>query len=298
MSIPFIRQFSFTHGQPDRLSALVTRVICNNPGPFTFTGSGTYLVGKDTLAVIDPGPADDAHLAAIMAAAQGRPVTHILVTHTHRDHCGGAAALKAETGAPLHAWGAHPSPPDKAPPALDEGGDFAFVPDVTLGDGDSVSGHGWTLQALHTPGHISNHLCFALPEEKSLFTGDHVMSWATTVVAPPDGNMVDYMASLDRLLARDDRVYYPTHGAALTEPGDFVRAVKMHREERDRQILAAVKAGHHGLMEIVEHVYAGVDRSLHVAAALNVRAHLDRHVQGGAVSVSGTGPLDLRYRSE
>ncbi|WP_206711222.1 MBL fold metallo-hydrolase [Aquisalinus flavus] len=296
MNIPYVKEFDFVHGRPDRLSPLVTRVICNNPGPFTFTGSGTYLVGTDRLAIIDPGPNDENHLAALLAAADGREISHILITHTHRDHCGGAVALKRATGAAVLAWGAHPTQPDEAPPALDEGGDFSFAPDRMLADGELVDGDGWQLRAIHTPGHISNHLCFELPAEQALFTGDHIMGWATTVVAPPDGNMEDYMASLDLLLGRKHSVYYPTHGAPIPAPAEFVRAVKDHRLARDRQILASVRAGHEGLMDIVADVYADVDKRLHVAAALNVRAHLDRHVREGTVSVSGETMMALRYR--
>jgi len=295
VTIPFVKSFDFDYGRADRLSALVSRVICKNPGPFTFTGSGTYLVGHDELAIIDPGPEDDAHLAALLSALDGRKVSHILITHTHRDHCGGTAALKEATGAPVLAWGAHPSSSGDAPPALDEGGDHGFTPDITLADGEMVTGKGWHIEAVHTPGHISNHLCFALPEEKALFSGDHIMGWATTVVVAPDGDMEDYMASLDRLAGRDDAIYYPTHGAPIPNPGEFIRAVKEHRLARDRQILASVRSGREGLMDIVADVYADVDKRLHVAAALNVRAHLDRHVREGTVTVSGETMMDLRY---
>ncbi|NHK28900.1 MBL fold metallo-hydrolase [Parvularcula flava] len=296
MSIPFVKAFDFEYGIAQQLSPLVARVICNNPGPFTFTGSGTYLVGADTLAIIDPGPENEAHLQALLSAIDERTVSHILITHTHRDHCGGARALRDATDAPILAWGDHPSIPGDAPPALDEGGDFDFAADDYLTDGAQIMGDGWQLEALHTPGHISNHLCYELAAEKALFTGDHIMGWATTVVAPPDGNMEEYMTSLDLLLARDNEIYYPTHGAPVTEPEQFVRAVKDHRLARDRQILASVQSGHEALMDIVADVYAEVDKSLHIAAALNVKAHLDRHVREGTVKVRGGAMLDLRYQ--
>lgn len=296
MTIPFVRQFDFTWGKPDRLSSLVERVICNNPGPFTFTGSGTYLIGTRTLAVIDPGPEDEPHLQAILDAVRGRPVSHILLTHTHRDHSAGAPALSRATGAPVLAFAAHPSEPGNAPPALDEGGDFDLVPDRLLADGDRVSGEDWTLEALHTPGHIANHLCFSLAREKALFTGDHVMGWATTVVAPPDGSMADYMDSLDRLLARSDAIYYPTHGAPIHDPLAFVAAIKAHRLERDRQIQASLDNGNNALMDIVADVYRDVDPALHIAAALNVRAHLDCHVAAGRIVSHGSRLEDLHYR--
>lgn len=296
MTIPFVKSFDFQYGRPDQLSPLVSRVICRNPGPFTFTGSGTYIIGRDQLAIIDPGPDDEEHLGALLSAVDGRPVTHILITHTHRDHCGGAHALSQATGASIYAWGKHPSSPDEAPPALDEGGDFSFRPDRIIADGEMIMGEDWCLQALYTPGHISNHLCFALPAESALFTGDHIMGWATTVIAPPDGDMGDYMASLEKLLSSDDSVYYPTHGAPIDNPRPFVEAIKAHRLARDAQILASIQKGNSAIMEIVQDVYRDVDKSLHLAAALNVKSHLDRHVAAGHVESKGTAFPDLTYR--
>ncbi len=283
MSVPFVKAFDFAYGRPDRLSPLVSRVIAENPGPFTFTGSGTYLVGDGRgCAVIDPGPDDDAHLAAVLDAMPG-PVAAILVTHTHLDHCGGAAALKAATGAEVLAYGPHPSAPGEGPPALDEGGDHRFRADRLLTDGETVELPSCTLRALHTPGHIANHLCFALEEQEAVFTGDHVMGWATSVVAPPDGDMGDYMRSLDLLSARSDRVYYPTHGAPITDPLPFVDAIRAHRKARDAAILKALENGPLAPMQIVTRVYEGLDPALRVAAALNVRAHLAQHVAAGRV---------------
>lgn len=298
MSIPLVKTFDVTYGVPSRLSPLVTRVVCNNPGPFTFTGSGTYLVGTDELAVIDPGPNDQDHLEALLRVAGDRPVSCILVTHTHHDHCGGAARLGAMTGAPVLAHGAHPSGPDEAPPALEEGADFSFRPDGTIVDGETVRGSDWTLRAVHTPGHIANHLCFALEEEHALFTGDHVMGWSTTVVAPPDGDMADYMNSLDVLIARDDEIYYPTHGPPVTAPRHFVAAVKTHRQRRDAAILASLAAGHETLMAIVRDVYRDTDPSLHIAAALNVQAHLAGHVEGGRVIMHGGTFPEISYSAK
>lgn len=291
MSVPFVRDFDFEHGRPDRLSPLVTRVIAPNPGPFTFTGSGTYLVGDEAGCIlIDPGPDIEAHAEAVMAAAPG-PVLAVLVTHTHRDHCGGTDLIRARTDAPVLAFGAHPSPPGGASPALDEGADHGFAPDRLLADGERVTLPSCELSCVHTPGHISNHLCFALGAEDVLFTGDHVMGWATTVVAPPDGDMADYMASLGVLSARADRTYYPTHGAPITDPTPFVAAVRAHRLARDAAILASLADGPLTAGEIVERVYVGLDPSLRPAAALNVMAHLAMHEGDEVVSRGDTYAL-------
>ena len=285
--IPFVRDFPFAYGVPDRLSALVTRVIARNPGPFTFTGSGTYLVGDARgVAVIDPGPEDEAHRAAVLAAAPG-PIEAILVTHTHKDHSGGTAGLRAATGAPVLAFGPHPAPPGGGAPALDEGGDHAFAPDRLLADSERLALPVCDLEAVHTPGHIANHLCFALREEDALFSGDHVMGWATTVVAPPDGDMGDYMRSLDKLAARRDGVLYPTHGAPIATPAPFIAAVRAHRQARDAAILRALEDGPRTPPQIVAAVYEGLDPALAFAAALNVRAHLDQHEASGRVKRTG-----------
>lgn len=295
-----MKEFSFAYGEAARLSPLIRRVIAHNPGPFTYTGTGTYVIGAgeaQTVAVIDPGPDDEAHLNALMAAIGVAEVSHILVTHTHRDHCAGARRLAVRTGAPILAAGPHPvQDAARDAPALDEGADYAFRPDRQLADGDIIRGAGWTIEAIATPGHLSNHLCFALREEKALFTGDHVMGWSTTVVAPPDGDMGDYLASLDKLLARDDRIYYPTHGAPITQPRRFVRAVRAHRLMRDRQILGELKKGRTRIKEIAAAIYADIDRRLLPAAALNVYAHLIRLVRVGAVATDGAPAMEGRYR--
>ncbi len=287
MSIPFIRHFDYTYEAAEALSPLVTRVICENPGPFTFTGSGTYLIGQNILAIIDPGPDDPAHHNALLAAINGRPVSHILITHTHLDHCGGARRLAEATGAPCYGFSAHLAGPDDAAPALDEGADFSFQPDAVLRHGSMLCSPEWQLTALYTPGHIGNHLCFALAEEKAVFTGDHVMGWATTVVAPPDGNMAQYMDSLDLLLKRDDDIYYPTHGAPIDQPKELVQGIKTHRLARDAQIISTLKEGAKSVMEIVETLYHDVDKGLHLAAGLNVMAHLMRHEKEGRAAKTG-----------
>ncbi|MGF1543200.1 MAG: MBL fold metallo-hydrolase [Parvularculaceae bacterium] len=296
--VPFVKDDDPVYGAPTRVSPLIRRVLARNPGPFTYTGSGTYLVGPDAgpLAVIDPGPNLDAHLDALVAAVDAAPVSHVLVTHTHKDHCGLARRFADAVGAPVLAFGPHPATraEDDAPP-LEEGGDRDFAPDATLADGDIVKGAGWTLEAVHTPGHISNHLCFVLREERALFTGDHLMGWATTVVLPPDGSMADYFDSLEKLLARDDAVYYPTHGAPIAKPHAFARAVRAHRRMRDGQILSELDRGPRTIADIVAKVYADVDPRLHGAAALNVFAHLIRLTATGEAVADPAPEMRARY---
>lgn len=299
-AIPFVKDFVFAYGEPARLSPLIRRVIANNPGPFTFTGTGTYIVGAEgaaRAAVIDPGPDDDAHLKALSAALGDKRVSHIFITHTHRDHCGGAVKFAAAVGAPLIGAAAHPGRAQAVEgPSLEEGADRAYRPDRVLADGEITEGDGWTLETVATPGHLSNHLCFALREEKALFTGDHIMGWATTVVAPPEGSMGDYFASLDKLLARDDAVYYPTHGAPIDNPQRFVRAVKTHRRIRDGQILDQLRQGRTRIKDMVPAMYADIDKRLHGAAALNVLAHLIRLAETGSVETDGAPAMGSEYR--
>jgi glyoxylase-like metal-dependent hydrolase (beta-lactamase superfamily II) len=260
------------YGVAETLSPLVRRVLAKNPSAFTFTGSGTYIVGTGEVAVIDPGPADPAHIDAILEATAGERIAHILITHTHLDHSPGAVPLKAACHAPIS--GCAPLMLSDSGPRADAGFDPTYAPDRVLADGETVSGPGWTLTAVHTPGHTSNHLCYALSQEAALFTGDHVMGWSTTVVAPPDGDMAAYMASLDKLLARDDRIYYPTHGAPVTEPQRWTRHLIGHRRQREAQILALLGEGVAAIPAMVERMYAGVDQRLWPAAGRSVLAHL------------------------
>lgn len=253
------------------LSPLVSRILAPNPSPYTHTGTQTHLVGREALAVIDPGPDDSAHLAALTAAIAGRPVAAIIVTHHHRDHSPASRPLAALTGAPI--VGA--SPRVMADEGIaDEAFDAAYAPDRVLADGERIAGDGWTLTALATPGHSSNHLAFALPEEQALFSGDHVMGWATSVVSPPDGDMGAYIASLEKLLTRDDRVYYPGHGEAVESPRRLVRGMLAHRKQREGQIVRLLARGVSGVPALVEAMYAGLDPRLTGAAARSVLAHL------------------------
>lgn len=260
------------YGKVETLSPMVRRVLARNPSPFTFTGTGTYIVGHGVVAIIDPGPNDAAHVEALVSAVRGEIVSHIVTTHTHNDHSPAAPALKAATGAAI--VGCAPLMLSDAGPRADASFDAGYVPDAVLAEGALIAGPGWTLTALHTPGHTSNHLAFAFPEERALFSGDHVMGWSTTVVAPPDGSMTAYMNSLTRLLDRDDSIYYPTHGPAVTDPQRFVRGLLMHRRQRETQILTALASAPASIKNMVATMYVGVDPRLHPAAGLSVSAHL------------------------
>ena len=255
------------------LSPLVGRVLAPNPSPFTYTGTQSYVVGGRDVAVIDPGPDDADHIAAVVAAIAGRPVRAILCTHTHRDHSPAAAPLAHRTGAPV--IGCAPLTMEDDGPRADAAFDASYRPDRVLADGEQVSGEGWTLEAVATPGHTSNHLCFALLEENALFTGDHVMGWSTSVISPPDGDMTDYMRSMQRLLDRDDAVYYPAHGEPVAHPQRLVRGMMGHRKQREGQILRFLeRKGASPIPDMVAEMYKGVDPRLHGAAGRSVLAHL------------------------
>jgi len=284
VSIPFLRDDPLPPGEAQAVAPGVRRVLCANPGPFTWRGTNTYLVGRGRVAVLDPGPEDPAHLAAILEAVRGERVTHILVSHTHRDHSPGARALQAATGAPTFGFGPHLTPPE----AGGEGGDHGFSPDIRLAEGGMVDGGDWRLTALHTPGHCANHLCFAM-ERGPLFSGDHVMSWSTTVVSPPDGDMTDYMASLARLRARDDALYLPGHGPPLPDPGRFTEALARHRTEREARVLEALRAaGRATAAALVPAAYGPeLDPRLAHAAARSLLAHLIKLEREGAAMRDG-----------
>lgn len=258
-------------GVPIPLEPLVTRVLAPNASPYTFTGTQTHLVGTSDLAVIDPGPDDAAHLTALLSAIADRPVRAVVITHHHRDHSPLSRALSEATGAPI--VGA-------APVARTDGtaGDAAFdadyAPDRVMAEGDAVTGEGWTLRALATPGHTSNHLCFALPETGALFSGDHVMGWSTSIVSPPDGDMGDYLTSLEKLQTRDDRVYYPGHGEAVNAPQRLVRGMIGHRRQREGQLLRLLREGAAALPALTARAYGGLDARLLPAAERSVLAHL------------------------
>jgi glyoxylase-like metal-dependent hydrolase (beta-lactamase superfamily II) len=300
--VPFNRDFAVEYGRVEQVSPLIRRVVAENPGRFTFTGTGTYIVGHGSVAVIDPGPDLGPHIEALTAALEGETVTHILITHTHGDHSPAAAPLKAITGAPTYGYGPHPvrdrearAANDSDDPPQEERSDLDFVPDVITTDGSMIHGDGWTIEALHTPGHISNHLCFALSEERALFTGDHVMGWSTSVIPSPDGDLGAYMANLERLFDRDDEIYWPTHGPPITDPHSFVRALIAHREARTRQILDRLGAGDERIDQIVAVLYTDVDRALHPAASRSVLAHLVHLASTGQVLAEPEPALDATW---
>ncbi len=276
----FDRDFDVKPGAAAQVSPLIRRVVADNPSPFTFKGTASFIVGRGQVAIIDPGPEDDAHLAALLDAVRGETVSHILVTHSHADHSPLTRKLQAATGAKTYGYGGIAAA-QSGGLRLDASIDHDFVPDVTLRDGDVVEGQGFRLEALHTPGHMSNHMCFALPEEKALFAGDHVMAWATSVIAPPDGDMGQYFASLRKLLDREDDIYFPSHGPSKRDPLPLVRGYLAHRRMREAAILARVEQGARSVDDIVAAIYADVDPRLHGAAALSTRAHLDHLVEQG-----------------
>ncbi|HXC56800.1 MAG TPA: MBL fold metallo-hydrolase [Rhizomicrobium sp.] len=286
MAIPFIRDFDARYGEEVQVTPLISRVVAGNPGPFTFKGTGVYIVGGRDVAVIDPGPDLPEHVEALKRVLAGRRVTHILVTHCHSDHSPAAQPLKEWSGAKTYAFGPHGSGKDDGP-KVEAGGDMDFVPDVRVRDGEIVAGNGFTFEGVHTPGHTSNHMCYALKEEKALFTGDHIMGWSTTVVTPPDGDMAQYIASVEKLQARDDCTLYPTHGAPIVQPGPFLAAYREHRLEREAQVLAGIAAGRDTIPALVAHMYADVNPGLWPAASRSVLAHLIKLEREGHVVQNG-----------
>ena len=271
-SIPFNKELTFEYGTPAIISPLIRRVVARNPSMFTLHGTGTYIIGRGKVAIIDPGPDLSEHVTALLQAVQNETVTDILITHTHIDHSPATRAVKAATGAKTWGFGPHGASGDGT--QVEEGADREFTPDNRIGDGDIVSGDGWTLEAIHTPGHTSNHLCLALKEENIMFSGDHVMGWSTSVISPPDGDMGDYLQSLRKLLTREELRYWPTHGPAIENPRPFVKAFINHREERESQIQACLADGLIKIPNIVERLYTNVDSRLHRAAGRSVLAHL------------------------
>ncbi len=296
VSIPFVRDLVFEYGVVQQVSPGIRRVIAKNPSAFTFHGTGTYIIGHGEVAVVDPGPADPAHIAAILEATAGETITHLLVTHTHMDHSPGCALLRGHTDARTYGYGPHGGDRIADGVQVEEGGDMDFVPDVTIRDGDVVEGAGWSVACVHTPGHTSNHICFAFGAERALFSGDHVMGWSTSVISPPDGHMGSYMASLRLLLDRDDGIYWPTHGPPITDPRTHVLTFIDHRGEREDQIRNCIANGVGRIGDMVRSMYVDVPRHLHAAAARSVLAAIEHLVERGDVACDGELGLDGRFR--
>jgi glyoxylase-like metal-dependent hydrolase (beta-lactamase superfamily II) len=296
--IPFDKSFDLPPGAVEQVRPGLRRILCNNPGPMTFKGTVSYIVGHGNVAIIDPGPLDERHIAALLDAVRGETVTHVFVTHTHRDHSPAAARIKAATGAGTYGEGPH-----RAARTLHVGeaprlehGDRDFVPDVALADGAVVAGKGWTLEAVATPGHTANHMAYALKGTDVLFSGDHVMAWSTPVVAPPDGAMSDYMASLDKLARRSETTYFPGHGGAVKDAPRFVQHFIRHRKARADAILRQLGTGEADIPTLVGAIYVGLDPRLASAAGLSVLAHLEELVVRGKVKTDGMPAIDGRYR--
>lgn len=295
--IPYVRDLEFEYGRCDQVSPLIRRVIAKNPGPFTYLGTGTYIVGRGNVAVIDPGPDDAAHLQAILDAVKGERVTHILITHHHSDHSPLAGPLKAATGASIYGCAvAAPEVAEVSTVRTEADHDLSFRPDVSVCGGAKIEGDGWTIEAIPTPGHTSNHICFALLEENALFSGDHIMGWSTTVITPPDGDMSAYFESLDRVKARGFATLWPTHGPPVRDVEPFIAGYIAHRRAREAQVVKAVGDGLSTIREMVPVLYAEVDPRLHPAAARSVLGHLIDLVHRGVVATDGAAGPDSVYR--
>ena len=298
VSIPFVTEPEVDYGAVVEMAPGLRRVVANNPGKFTYRGTGTYIVGQGRVAIVDPGPDDADHISAVLAAVDGEQVEALLITHTHRDHSPASQAVVEATGAPSYGFGPHP-PADDDDGKSEERGDLHFVPDAPVIHGDVVEGPGWSFECLYTPGHISNHIAYRWQEAAGVFTGDHIMGWSTTIVPPPDGNMTDYLASL-RLLAEypDDRVYWPTHGPPVNEPHALVEALYAHRLDRERQILECLATGPQTITEMVRVMYADVAPELHEPAARSVLAHLIAMTGDGRVSTDSEATAEAVYYRE
>lgn len=295
MSIPFVKDFDFEYGTCTQLSPLIQRVVADNPGPFTYTGTGVYIIGDKNVAVIDPGPNTENHRAAMTSALKGRTVTHVFVTHHHIDHSPLAAPLAREHKCQVYGYGKQSQAPEGGEVRLEAGDDLTFKPDIEIRDGFSLAGDGWTLDAIHTPGHTSNHMCYALREENTLFSGDHIMGWSTSVVSPPDGHMGDYLNSLERILTREFDRIWPTHGPCIEDVQTFVQAYIDHRYSRESQILACIEKGISQISEMLPIIYAGIDKRLYPAAAHSVLAHLIHMEETGRVTSNEVGGLKADY---
>lgn len=294
-NITFNRVFDCEYGVMVEVSPMVRRIVANNPGPYTFKGTGTYVIGKGEVAVIDPGPNDARHVDALLAALGSEKITHQLITHTHIDHSPAAGLLAARTDAMTYGFGPHGSGRHAQGFVVEAGADHDFIPDIEVRDGSVIQGDGWTIDCIHTPGHTSNHLCFYLREENALFPGDHVMGWSTTVVSPPDGDMAKYLASLRMLSKRNDEVYYPTHGAPIYNPQKYVRAIVVHRKLREAQILECLDKKVSTIPEMVIRMYKGLDQRLIVAAQHSIFSHIIDLANRGIIVTNDKISIDSTF---
>lgn len=293
--IPFVKDMTFEYGVPQQVSPLIRRVVASNPGPFTYLGTGVYIVGRGHVAVIDPGPDQPGHLDVLLEAVKGETVTHIFVTHGHMDHSPAARPLAEATGARIYACGM-PVKPTESEVRMEAGDDLGFRPDVAIEDGQRFHGDGWSIEAVFTPGHTSHHVAYALLDENALFTGDHIMGWSTTVISPPDGDMTAYLESLRKVRDRGFAALWPTHGPPVTnDVSGFVQAYIDHRLAREAQIVAQLQQGRATIREMVPFMYADVDKRLHPAACHSVLAHMIHLVRTGRVRVAGEHGIDAPY---
>lgn len=282
--IAFNKNFSCAYGTAERIAPLVRRIVARNPSPFTFYGTGTYIIGRGSVAIVDPGPSDASHITAIVDALRGEKITHILVTHTHLDHSPGCRLLRRHTDAPTYGFGPHGTGRLLSEEVVEEGADKEFVPDHKVKHGDIIEGEGWSIECAHTPGHTSNHVCYQLRESQMLFCGDHIMAWATPIISPPDGNLSDYLASLELLLGRDDELYWPCHGPSIDNPKSFVRAYVQHRLQRIDQVLDCLRRGMVRIDDMVPVMYTDLPASMYPAAARSVLSTLIYLIAQGMVT--------------
>ncbi|MDX1431936.1 MAG: MBL fold metallo-hydrolase [Gammaproteobacteria bacterium] len=293
--MPFTREFAFAYGVLEEVAPGVRRIVARNPSPFTWHGTGTYVLGRGNVAVVDPGPDLAEHVDALLDALEGETVTHLLVTHTHRDHSPACRAVQAATGAPSYGFGPHGSGRIEAGVQVEEGADYDFVPDVSVRHGDVVAGDGWSVECVYTPGHTSNHVCYQLREQRALFCGDHVMGWSTTIISPPDGDIRTYLDSLSLLLERNDRRYWPTHGAPIDDPKRVVKALIDHRLERVEEVRGCLADGIREIPAMVARMYADIPTFMHRAAGRSVLATLLFMIAREEVTCEGEPGMDSRF---
>jgi glyoxylase-like metal-dependent hydrolase (beta-lactamase superfamily II) len=293
--IPFVREMDFAYEQSQAVSPLIRRLVARNPSPFTFHGTGVYIIGRGDVAIIDPGPDNPEHIDAILAAVKGERVTHIFVTHRHMDHSPAAHPLAERTGATVYSSSEPPKPSDCDTLRLEAGDDHGFEPHVDVRDGQLFSGPGWTIETVATPGHTTNHFAYALKEENALFPGDHIMGWSTTIIGPPDGDMTAYLASLEKVRDRNYDRLWPTHGPPVTDVRPFVEAYIDHRLDRESQVLEQLASGKRRIKDMVSEMYADVDKRLHPAACHSVLAHMIRLVELERAGCEGPPCVDSEY---